>query len=48
MPLPNHVALKQKIAIQTQMKNAAIAGDNKLFSKLHAELQAINKKLAGK
>jgi|TARA_R100000479_G_scaffold151247_1_gene87005 hypothetical protein len=48
MPLPNHAFLKQRMALQTQIKNAAIAGDMNLMQKLNEELKAVNKKIAGK
>lgn len=48
MPLPNHAYLKQRMALQTQIKNAAIKGDMNLMARLNDELKAINKKIAGK
>ena len=47
MPIPSHVALKQRMALQTQIKNAAISGDMNLMQKLNEELKALNKKIAG-
>jgi hypothetical protein len=48
MPLPNHAFLKQRMALQTQIKNAAIKGDMNLMHKLNEELKAINKKISSK
>ena len=48
MPLPNHAFLKQRMALQTQIKNAAIKGDMNLMNKLNEELKAINKKMQSK
>ena len=48
MPLPNHAYLKQRMALQTQIKNAAISGDMNLMNRLNEELKAINKKIASK
>ena len=44
----NHAFLVQRMALQRQIKNAVISGDNQLAKKLNAELNAINKKINSK